>query len=329
MADYALVLVNAGQPPTHMTVHHLKLCRNMGIPVIILLTKSDRTPKHIFQSTKQEISRILKSHPDLGQQLPFVVKTRKDVETVQHKLTNSAVLVPMISISCVTGEGMDILQQLLANLPQRRRHAAKQRSKSFEYLVEEIYQVQGVGTVISGVVTRGEWKKGEALYIGPLKDGSTIFHAVPKSTHVAQTVVDRVWAGHSVCFAIPTPARGRRTLLFDKGMVAKIEPFQLSQEFVADVYLTKGHTVTIQKNRFTPTLHILHNKQTGKVVDISVRDPVHGGAISQTTIRQGDRALVTFRLFKNRSAFVRPGMRVILREGHVVGYGVVVTSKPV
>ena len=197
MADYALVLVNAGQPPTHMTVHHLKLCRNMGIPVIILLTKSDRTPQHVFQSTKQEISRILKSHPDLGQQRPFVVKSKKDVDTIQHKLTNSTELVPIISVSCVTGEGMDVLQKLLANLPQRRRQATKQRSKPFECLIEEIYQVQGVGTVISGVVTRGEWKKGEALYIGPLKDG-TIFKVVPKSTHVAQTFVDRVWAGHTM-----------------------------------------------------------------------------------------------------------------------------------
>jgi len=324
MADYALVLVNAGQPPTHMTVHHLKLCRNMGIPVIILLTKSDQTPEHVFQSTKQEISRILKSHPDLGQQRPFVVKTQKDVDTIQHKLTNSAELVPIISVSCVTGEGMNILQQLLANLPQRRRQATKQRSKPFEYLVEEIFQVHGVGTVISGVVTRGEWKKGEALYIGPLKDG-TIFQVVPKSTQVAQTFVDRVWAGHSVCFAIPI-SRGLRTL-FGKGMVAKKAPFQLSEEFVADIYLTRGNTVTITKNRFTPMLHILHNKQAGKVVDILVRDPVHGGAISKTIIRPGDRASVTFRLFNEKSFFVRPGMRVILRQGHILGYGVVVLSK--
>lgn len=73
MADYALVLVNSGQPPTHMTVHHLKLCKYMGIPVIVLLTKSDRAPMHAARSTREGISRILKSHPDLGQQHPFVL----------------------------------------------------------------------------------------------------------------------------------------------------------------------------------------------------------------------------------------------------------------
>ena len=39
MADYALVLVNAMQPPTHMTMHHLKLCVTLGIPAIVVMTK--------------------------------------------------------------------------------------------------------------------------------------------------------------------------------------------------------------------------------------------------------------------------------------------------
>jgi elongation factor 1-alpha len=39
MADYALILVNAMQPPTHMTLHHLNLCVTFGIPVIVVMTK--------------------------------------------------------------------------------------------------------------------------------------------------------------------------------------------------------------------------------------------------------------------------------------------------
>ena len=37
--EYALVLVNSAHPPTHMTMHHLKLCVAMGIPVIVVMTK--------------------------------------------------------------------------------------------------------------------------------------------------------------------------------------------------------------------------------------------------------------------------------------------------
>jgi GTPase len=39
MADYALLLVNAAQPPTNMTMHHLKLCASLGISVIVVMTK--------------------------------------------------------------------------------------------------------------------------------------------------------------------------------------------------------------------------------------------------------------------------------------------------
>ena len=39
MADYALLLVNAAQPPTHMTMHHLRLCSACGIPAIVVITK--------------------------------------------------------------------------------------------------------------------------------------------------------------------------------------------------------------------------------------------------------------------------------------------------
>lgn len=39
MADYALLLVNAAQPPTHMTMHHLRLCAACGIPTIVVITK--------------------------------------------------------------------------------------------------------------------------------------------------------------------------------------------------------------------------------------------------------------------------------------------------
>jgi GTPase len=42
MADYALVLVNSLQPPTHMTLQHLKLCVSIGIPVVVVMTKVRR-----------------------------------------------------------------------------------------------------------------------------------------------------------------------------------------------------------------------------------------------------------------------------------------------
>lgn len=315
MADYALLLVNAAQSPTNMTMHHLKLCASMGIPVIVVMTKVDRCPSHVFRTTKQEILRMLRS-PDVGLK-PYTIDSTNDIDLVKIKMT---LLTPILSISCVTGQGMDILRQLLAALPQRRRHAEKQRNKPFEYLVEDIYQVPGVGTVLSGFVTRGEWKKGEPIHIGPLTNGTTI-KTTPKSAHVAQTNVDHVWAGHYACFAIPKLHRVVRGML-GKGMVALKHPVQTSTKFTADVILVKGKNVTILKDHYESTIHMLHNKVSARVTGI--QQGVDND--SCTVIRQDDRATMTFEL-KRCYAYVRPGMRIIMRDGHVRGYGVVVATE--
>jgi GTPase len=194
MADYALVLVNAAQPPTHMTNHHLKLCMYLGIPCVVVLTKADRCPDHVFKSTHQEVRRILKS-PEIGQR-PYDIKNDSDIEKAMVALTKN-LLTPIITISSVTGEGLDKLTRLLANVPQRRVFHQKFRDRAFELLVDDTYTVPGVGTVISGFVSRGEWKKGDKLFLGPMKDGS-IIEFVPRSAHIARTLVDQAWAGHSV-----------------------------------------------------------------------------------------------------------------------------------
>jgi GTPase len=292
-----------------MTLQHLKLCISMNIPVVILLTKMDRCPDQIFKETKQEIGRILKSS-ELGLH-PFMIKVEEDVDMVQDKMAS---LTPILPVSCITGQGLDLLKGLLTKLPQRRKHAKKQLDKPFEFLIEEIFQVPGVGTVVSGFVSRGMWKKGKPIFIGPLKDG-TVMKVVPKSAHVAKTSVGKVCAGHQACFALPKLPRIRRMLL-GKGMVAMKRSFEPSKKFIADIYLTKGTTVTVEAGKFHATLNILHAKQSAKVVNIQV------GNTKQNIIRQGDSARVTFEFVKKPS-FVRPGMRFILRSGHVIGYGVV------
>jgi len=65
MADYALILVNSRQPPTHMTQHHLNLCCNYGIPVIVVFTKIDGCPKHAYKNSKKEVVKLLRA-PEIG-----------------------------------------------------------------------------------------------------------------------------------------------------------------------------------------------------------------------------------------------------------------------
>mmetsp|Transcript_47592 Transcript_47592/g.115943 ORF Transcript_47592/g.115943 Transcript_47592/m.115943 type:complete len:110 (+) Transcript_47592:2061-2390(+) len=105
-----------------------------------------------------------------------------------------------------------------------------------------------------------------------------------------------------------------------------MKPLVLKQSFTADILLTRGTTVTVQKGRFNPMLHILNQKQSAKMMELRLMDtdgsytPLND--TGDVVMRQGDRATVKF-CFKNRSAYLRPGMKVIIREGQVIGYGVV------
>lgn len=120
MADYGLILVNSRHPPTHMTQHHLNLCCSYGIPVIVVFTKIDGCPEHALSTSKKELTKLLKS-PDIGKR-PFAIKNEQDVDTCIGKLHT---LAPLIDISCVNGEGLDLLRKLLFTLPKRRRHEKK------------------------------------------------------------------------------------------------------------------------------------------------------------------------------------------------------------
>ena len=90
---------------------------------------------------------------------PFFIKEPKDVLTVLDK---THALAPIIKTSCVTGEGLDLLKMLLYNLPRRRQHE-KKIGRNFEFLIEELFTVTGVGCVISGFVNCGEIKLGEQV----------------------------------------------------------------------------------------------------------------------------------------------------------------------
>lgn len=318
MADYALLLVSAAQPPTHVTMKHLNLCISLGIPVIILLTKSDACPSHVFQSTKNVLKDKLRSS-HIGK-FPFEVKCLSDVETVKDKMQ---CLAPMITTSCVTGEGLAILQKLLFVLPKRRQHKNK-INRPFEFLIEESFTVTGVGLVLSGFVNTGNWNRGDALYIGPLIEGSYIKTTV-KSAHVAKTVVSQCWAGHSACFAVSMTKEQRKLFNRFKGMVMLKSPVQASRSFTADICVMKGQPVTMVVGTYCTTVYLLHLKRIVRLLKTDHIDS-DGSPVSSTVIRPGQRVSATFDFIYPE--YVRKGMRVILCDGEVLGIGFVTATFP-
>ncbi|KAL7448821.1 hypothetical protein ACHAWC_000954, partial [Mediolabrus comicus] len=324
-ADYALILVNSRHPPTHMTLHHLNLCCSFGIPCIVVFTKVDGCPEHALSTSKKEMMALLKS-PEI-QRRPFAIKTEQDIVTSIGKLHT---LAPMIDISCVTGEGLDLLRKMLFSLPKRRRHE-KKADRAFEFLVEDIFlNVPGVGgAVVSGWVNAGELTVGSHcnVYIGPTNDGSFL-KTVAKSAHLARINTSRITAGQSACLALSLSKDMRKKLR--RGMVVLQENPTSTKSFDAEICVLKGEGTTIRRS-YQAYVHILNVRQSAFARDIEIVNnnalglpPSHNAKEDSEGIvlRPGSRAKVRFE-FAQRPEFVRPGMRMLFRDGRVRGVGII------
>jgi len=324
MADYALILVNSRQPPTHMTHHHLNLCVSFGIHVIIVFTKTDGCPEHASKTSKQEVCKLLR-RSDIGKQ-PFELRTEADIATCLGKL---GTLAPMVATSCVTGEGVELLQKLLFALPKRRRHERK-LNRSFEYLVDDIFNVPGVGSVVSGFVNAGSLDIGPNahVYVGPTDDGSFL-KTVAKSAHIARINTGHVTSGQSACLALALSKEHRKKLR--RGMVVLEESPTSTREFEAEICVLKGEGTTIRRT-YQAYVHILNVRQSAfakkieivhtNVLGLSTTHTALYGEENEIVLRPGSRAKVHFE-FAQRPEYVRPGMRMLFRDGRVRGVGLV------
>eukprot|EP00571_Detonula_confervacea_P002981 CAMPEP_0172313254 /NCGR_PEP_ID=MMETSP1058-20130122/19833_1 /TAXON_ID=83371 /ORGANISM="Detonula confervacea, Strain CCMP 353" /LENGTH=754 /DNA_ID=CAMNT_0013026877 /DNA_START=288 /DNA_END=2552 /DNA_ORIENTATION=- len=323
MADYGLILVNSRHPPTHMTEHHLNLCCSYGIPVVVVFTKIDGCPEHALATSKKELGKLLKS-PEIGKR-PFTVRTEADVATCMGKLHT---LAPMIDVSCVTGEGLDLLRKMLFALPKRRQHE-KKLNRPFEFLVEDVFSnVPGVGSVVSGFVNAGELTVGSTqVFIGPTDDG-TFLKTVAKSAHIARINTTRVTAGQSATLAFSLNKEMRKKLR--RGMVVMRDNPTSTKEFDAEICVLKGEGTTIRES-YQAYVHILNVRQTAFARNIEIVNnnalglpPSHGAKLDSEGIvlRPGSRAKVRFE-FAQRPEYIRPGMRMLFRDGRVRGVGIV------
>jgi GTPase len=172
-------------------------------------------------------------------------------------------------------------------------------------------------------VNAGEYCKGEPLHIGRLKDGSFV-KVTLRSMHIAQTDVSYTYAGQSTCFAIAGLNKKQWALLKrQKGLVCLKEvPNPPSIRILtADLVFLRGEPVTMTKGKFRATAHILNVKACLKVTEI-VSSTSGLGNGSLVVLRPGDCAKVKFQVVGS-PVYVRKGMRIILRDGHVRAVGMV------
>eukprot|EP01128_Nolandella_sp_AFSM9_P003507 TRINITY_DN150_c0_g1_i2.p1 TRINITY_DN150_c0_g1~~TRINITY_DN150_c0_g1_i2.p1 ORF type:complete len:604 (+),score=159.55 TRINITY_DN150_c0_g1_i2:40-1851(+) len=303
LPDYALLLVGANMGVTKMTKEHLGLALAMKIPLIVVVTKVDICPPNILSQTMADIDRILKMRG--VRKMPVLVKNEEDLHIALNTITNPR-MVPVFQISSVTGLNLPLLRQFLNIVPARIQWNLL-RDKPAEVLIDNDWWVQGVGTVAGGIVMSGSVSVGDTLLLLPDSNGGST-KVVIKSIQVRRRNVKVAYCGQTAGFALKKIKRSQ----LRKGMVMiapEVQP-QATWTFEADV-IVLYHSTTMKQN-YTPFVQCLSIRQTARLVSIEKKE----------VLRTGDRARVTLK-FLYHPEYLKPGMRLIFREGACKGIGIV------
>lgn len=315
LPDYAMLVVDSNRGAiVGMTKEHLSIMLGLKVPFFVVMTKIDMASDENRQATLDALLKMLK-RPGLHK-TPVHIKNMQDVLTCV-KTISGGVVTPIFQTSCVNGDGMDLIRSFLNHVPSRKMFESTNGDVPIVH-IDASFSVQGIGTVVSGVVTSGTIENHSTLLLGP--DGNGVFVPVTiKGVQNKRVNVESVESGNTGSFAIKLKTRGSHLNKHDirKGMALicpTVKP-KATWQFKAEV-LILTHPTTLKRG-YSPILHCLTVRQSARIIDIAGKD-----SKQKDLLRSGDRAMVTFE-WSHRPEFLCEGSRIIFREGRTKGIGIV------
>ncbi|MBM4241726.1 MAG: GTP-binding protein, partial [Euryarchaeota archaeon] len=294
--NYGLVTIAADHGPTHITKEHLGIIMAMDLPVIVVITKIDLVDGEKINKIQEKIFELLK----LVGRIPFTIRSKEDARFVAKNINKH--IVPIIKVSSVTGEGLNLLDELFLDLKSPSRYNVDK--KPFMMYIDKIYSVIGVGTVVSGTIRQGKVEKGEKLLLGPTSSGK-FMEVGAKSIEMHHYRIGCAEAGDVVGISI----KGANMEDVQRGMILCDLNYETQpvREFEADVAILV-HPTTIRKG-YESVTHIETISET------TVFEP-----LDKEYMSAGDTGKIRIR-FKYRPYCIKEGQKLIFREGRSKGIG--------
>ncbi|XP_062852039.1 GTP-binding protein 2 isoform X2 [Trichomycterus rosablanca] len=180
------------------------------------------------------------------------------------------------------------------------------------FIVDEIYTVPDVGTVVGGTLYSGICQEGEQLIVGPMDNGQ--FRELTVCSIQRNRSACRVLrAGQAATLALGEFDRS----LLRKGMVMvspEMEP-TICWMFEAEIVLL-FHAKTFHKG-FQVTVHVGNVRQTATVEALQGKEE----------LRTGEKAVVIFKFIKHPE-YLKVGAKLLFRHGVTKGIGQVTKLQP-
>ncbi|HKI71960.1 MAG TPA: elongation factor Tu [Verrucomicrobiae bacterium] len=284
--DGAILVVSAADGPMPQTREHILLARQVGVPaIVVFLNKVDLADADLLDLVDMEIRDLLTKYGFPGDKAPII----------RGSATAALAGKP---------EGAKAIQELMDAIDSFIPLPTREVDKPFLMCIEDVFNIEGRGTVVTGRVERGLLKKMEEVEIVGLRDTRK---TVATDIEMFRKLLDSATAGDNVGVLL----RGIKKEEVERGMVlAKPGTITPHTRFKAEVYVLskeEGGRHTPFFSNYRPQFYFRTTDVTGTVklaqgvemvmpgdnvsVDIDLIAPVAMEKSQRFAIREGGRTI--------------------------------------
>ncbi|KAL2737438.1 GTP-binding protein 2 [Vespula maculifrons] len=306
------VILVIAPPMNEASQEHMALCLTLRLPFFIVLNKNDLgfCDTH---DTLVQLENAIQAHGYSKQLLLYNINN----DISQYYETD---IIPVFTVSCVTGKGLGELTSFIRNLPPSETNPTDSDPESCLFQIDETFRVAGLTQpVLGGLLVKGAIAPGTRLLVGPLPDGK--FSPVKvASIHRNKAPCCLVRASQSASLTLaPSTNHSPPLPHFRPGMVlVSVRDKPHATLFFQATVLIVYHATAIFSG-FQTTVHVGNVRQTCIIEGIM--------DMKDRGLQTNDTASILFR-FVSHPEYLHVGMRLLLREGRTKGIGKITQTFP-
>ncbi len=246
--DGAVLVVSAADGPMPQTREHILLAYQVGVPqIVVFLNKVDMVDdKELVDLVESEVRELLKKYHFDGDATPII--------------RGSAL--KALNVKSADDEDAKPIMELVKHLDEYIIEPKREVDQPFLMPVEDIFSIEGRGTVVTGRIERGKVKVNEEVEIIGLRPTQK---TVITGIEMFQKILDEGIAGDNVGLLL----RGSKKEGVERGQViAKPGSVTPHTEFEAEVYILskeEGGRHTPIFAGYKPQFYIRTTDVTGEV----------------------------------------------------------------
>ena len=288
--DGAILVVDASEGPMPQTKEHVLLARQVGVPAIVVyLNKVDLVDdKELLDLVEMEVRDLLTKYEFPGDKTPIIRGSAK-LALAGDK------------------EAEDSIQKLMEAIDAFIPLPTREVDKPFLMCIEDVFNIEGRGTVVTGRVERGVLERMSDVEIVGLKETRK---TVATDIEMFRKLLDKATAGDNVGVLL----RGIKKEEVERGMVlAKPGSITPHTHFKAEVYVLSKE----EGGRHTPFFTNYRPQFYFRTTDVTGTVTLAAGV---EMVMPGDNVSVEVKVIS--AVAMERGQRFAIREGgRTIGAG--------